>query len=197
MKILIADDSRTVLGVLHTAMEKWGYEVVEAPDGREALRILLGKDAPRLAVLDWVMPGLTGPDVCRRIREFETELPPYLILLTVMGESRDVVAGFAAGADDYLAKPFDSDELRARVHVGFRVLKMQERLHHQVTELQEALDHVQRLEGMLPICSYCKKVRDDHDYWQQVETYMSKRAGVQFTHGICPDCIGKALKPQR
>ena len=197
MKILIADDSRTVLGVLHTAMEKWGYEVVEAPDGREALRILLGKDAPRLAVLDWVMPGLTGPEVCRRIREFETESPPYLILLTVMGESRDVVAGFAAGADDYLAKPFDSDELRARVHVGFRVLKMQERLRHQVTELQEALDNVQRLEGMLPICSYCKKIRDDHDYWQQVETYMSKHAGVQFTHGICPDCIGKALKPQR
>lgn len=197
MKILIADDSRTVLGVLRTAMEKWGYEVVEAPDGREALRILLGKDAPRLAVLDWVMPGLTGPEVCRRIREFETESPPYLILLTVKGESRDVVAGFAAGADDYLAKPFDSDELRARVHVGFRVLKMQERLRHQVTELQEALDNVQRLEGMLPICSYCKKVRDDHDYWQQVETYMSKHAGVQFTHGICPDCIGKALKPQQ
>lgn len=197
MKILIADDSRTVLGVLRTAMEKWGYEVVEAPDGREALRILLGKDAPRLAVLDWVMPGLTGPEVCRRIREFENESPPYLILLTVMGESRDVVAGFAAGADDYLAKPFDSDELRARVHVGFRVLKMQERLRHQVTELQEALDNVQRLEGMLPICSYCKKVRDDHDYWQQVETYMSKHAGVQFTHGICPDCIGKALKPQQ
>ena len=197
MKILIADDSRTVLGVLHTAMEKWGYEVVEAPDGREALRILLGKDAPRLAVLDWVMPGLTGPEVCRRIREFEAESPPYLILLTVMGKSRDVVAGFAAGADDYLAKPFDSDELRARVHVGVRVLKMQERLRHQVTELQEALDNVQRLEGMLPICSYCKKVRDDHDYWQQVETYMSKHAGVQFTHGICPDCIGKALKPQR
>lgn len=197
MKILIADDSRTVLGVLRTAMEKWGYEVVEAPDGREALRILLGKDAPRLAVLDWVMPGLTGPEVCRRIREFENESPPYLILLTVMGESRDVVAGFAAGADDYLAKPFNSDELRARVHVGFRVLKMQERLRHQVTELQEALDNVQRLEGMLPICSYCKKIRDDHDYWQQVETYMSKHAGVQFTHGICPDCIGKALKPQQ
>lgn len=196
MRILVADDSRTIRRLVRSTLAEEGYEVIEATDGWDALRALQSPEAPRLAVLDWVMPSLSGPEVCRNIRAAETQLQPYLLLLTVKHGKKDVVEGFQAGADDFLGKPFDPDELRARIHVGARIIQLRDQLQQQVEELSEALNKVERLEGMLPICSYCKKIRDDQNYWQRVETYLSEHTRVKFTHGICPDCARKALQEQ-
>ena len=107
-----------------------------------------------------------------------------------------MITGLQAGADDYVTKPFDHEELRARVQVGIRIIELQTMLERQVVELQDALTRVRQLSGLLPICSYCKKVRDDGNYWQQVEQYVSTHSNVQFSHGICPDCYAKVVQPQ-
>src|SRR5438105_4818844 len=105
-------------------------------------------------------------------------------------------SGLGAGADDYIVKPFEREELRARVQVGFRMLALQAALADRVRELEEALTRVKQLQGLLPICSYCKKVRDDRNYWQQVETYIEGHSDAQFTHGICPECREKYVEPE-
>jgi YesN/AraC family two-component response regulator len=112
----------------------------------------------------------------------------YLMLLTSLESKGHIVAGLDAGADDYLVKPFDPEELRARINVGVRVLSLQERLADRVKELQEALANVKVLHGLLPICSYCKRIRGDDQYWQQVEGYIAQHSDAQFSHGICPTC---------
>jgi response regulator RpfG family c-di-GMP phosphodiesterase len=112
----------------------------------------------------------------------------YLILVTAREARGDVIAGLDAGADDYVIKPFDADELRARVAVGVRVLSLQEGLAERVAELQAALTNVKQLSGLLPICSYCKRIRGDDQYWQQVEGYIAAHSDAQFSHGICPAC---------
>jgi diguanylate cyclase (GGDEF)-like protein len=128
VKILIADDDVVSRLVLTGVLQKFGHEVVATVDGAEAWEVMQQPDAPRMAVLDWVMPGLSGVEVCRRIRGLQSDQPPYVIILTSMGEKADIVTGFDAGADDYLAKPFDPGELHARVDVGRRMIEMQARL---------------------------------------------------------------------
>ncbi|MGH9750641.1 MAG: response regulator [Candidatus Polarisedimenticolia bacterium] len=196
MRILIAEDDPVSLRVLQATLEKASHEVVAARDGNQALAGLRAGDGPRLAVLDWMMPGLDGTEVCRRVRQDPAVRGAYLILLTARGRKEDVLAGLRAGADDYVTKPFDQEELMARVQVGMRILDLQSALADRVRELEEALASVRVLRGLLPICSYCKKVRDDRNYWQQVETYVSDHTDARFSHGICPDCYEKVVKPQ-
>jgi CheY-like chemotaxis protein len=196
MRILIAEDDAMLRHVLQSALVGWGYEVVVAADSGEAWRELQRADAPPMAVLDWMMPELDGPEVCRRVRELGLPVQPYLVLLTSRGASEDIVSGLEAGADDYIIKPFQREELRARVHVGVRVVELQRHLADRVKALEEALAQVKQLQGMLPICSWCKKIRDDQNYWQQIETYLSERSEAQFTHSICPDCREKYIEPQ-
>jgi len=151
---------------------------------------------PSLAILDWAMPGLDGPEICRRVRESQTGAPLYLILLTAGGEDRDLVTGLNSGADDYVVKPCRRDELQARVAVGRRIIQLQTSLAERVRELESALAQVKQLSGLLPICCYCKKIRDDRNYWQQVDAYISQHTEVQFSHGVCPDCYARIVKPE-
>ncbi|HMC66954.1 MAG TPA: response regulator [Gemmataceae bacterium] len=188
MKVLIADDDLISRRVLEATLSQWAYEVAVARDGREAWNILGGADAPPLAILDWAMPEADGPELCRRARANGQAQPTYLILLIPRREAGDIVAAFAAGADDFLVKPFDRGELQARLQVGRRIVELQRGLADRVRELEAALARVQQLQGLLPICAWCKRIRDDQNYWHQVETYLAKHSEVRFSHGICPDC---------
>ncbi len=172
-------------------MVKWGHEVVVTRDGEEAWQALQLPGAAPLLVLDWLMPKLDGVEVCRKARVNPAFKSTYIVLLTSRGNKEDVVQGLEAGADDYVTKPFDPDELRARVQVGCRMVDLQSALADRVTELEDALSRVNQLHGLLPICCYCKKIRDDQNYWHRVENYITGHADVRFSHGICPDCTDK------
>ncbi len=197
MKILIADDEPVSCYLLEECLAEWGHEVTACTDGPPALQTLRAVDAPRLAILDWHMPGLDGIDVCRELRAAPPTRPPYLILLTVRQDKESIVAGLDAGANDYVTKPFDPAELRARVNVGIRLVEMQQALAERVRELEDALAHIKRLQGILPICSYCKKVRSDQNYWQQVEGYIAEHSEARFSHAICPECLPRVLEEAR
>jgi sigma-B regulation protein RsbU (phosphoserine phosphatase) len=188
MKILIAEDDPVSRRILEATLVKWNYEVSVALDGTQAWELLQREQAPSLAILDIMMPGIDGLEICRRVRQLPTSTPPYLILLTAMSSKDQVVTGIEAGANDYLSKPFHRDELRARVGAGAQMLALQATLAERVKELEQALSQVKQLQGMLPICSYCKKIRNDQNYWQKVEGYISDHTGIEFSHGICPDC---------
>jgi len=188
MHILIAEDDPVTGEILARTLQRWQYNTMLVVDGAQAWDRLRTAIDPMLAILDWMMPGMDGPDVCRRVRQ---ELPlanRYLLLVTAREGRGDMVAGLDAGADDYIIKPFDPEELRARVAVGVRVLGLQQKLGERVAELQVALLNVKKLHGLLPICSYCKRIRGDDQYWQQVEGYIAEHSEAQFSHGICPAC---------
>ena len=196
MKVLIAEDDPVSRRVLEVTLAKWGHDVVITCDGADAWQELKSKDAPKLAILDWMMPGMDGLEVCRKVRETPGFQPTYIILLTAKDQKEDIVAGLQAGADDYVTKPFDREELRARVQVGVRIVELQMSLADRVRELRDALSQIKQLQGLLPICSYCKKIRDDQNYWRQVEDYVTEHSEAQFSHGICPDCYEKFVKPE-
>jgi phosphoserine phosphatase RsbU/P len=193
MKILIAEDDLVSRTVLVRLLTNWGHEVVATVDGRAACELLERDDAPKLAILDWMMPEMDGLDVCRRVRAIERAEPTYLILLTAKDQVGDIVEGLDSGANDYLIKPYDWRELKSRLRVGERMVTLQQDLAARIRELQYAMSKIHELQELVPICSYCKKIRDDGNYWQQVENYVSTRTGVQFSHGICPQCYTKVI----
>ncbi len=195
-EILVADDDPVLRLIATTMLKRAGYAVTPVSDGQQALTLLTADEGPSLALLDWVMPRLDGPEVLRRVRAAQGSRPPYVILVTSRGGADDIVAGLDAGANDYLTKPVDEEELIARVRVGIRVLELQEALADRVRRLEEALGNVRRLQGLLPMCAYCKSIRDDRNYWQQVETYLSERSDVQFSHSYCPSCYEVHVRPQ-
>lgn len=138
MRVLVAEDDPTSRVLLASMLKKWGHEPVCAADGLEAWDVLRQADAPRLVLLDWVMPGLDGPEVCRRLRAVETSDPPFVIMLTGRAEKGDIILGLDAGANDYLSKPYDPDELRARLRVACRMLELQRGLG----EARDTLHHL-------------------------------------------------------
>src|SRR6185503_11029796 len=192
MRVLVADDDPMGAMMLSRSLERWGLDVVVAHDGEEAWRII-DQGGIAMAILDWMMPGADGPELCRRLRKDERHAHMHLILLTARNSREDVVAGLDAGADDYLIKPFNLEELRARVHVGIRVIGLQDRLADRVAELEEALSNVKQLSGLLPICSYCKRIRGDENYWERVESYITEHTDAKFSHGICPQCYDTVM----
>jgi sigma-B regulation protein RsbU (phosphoserine phosphatase) len=196
MRILIADDDDVSRLELEALLTRHGHEVVAVADGSDAWNVLEGKDPPRLVVLDWLMENMDGVEVCRRARANPALRDLYLILLTSRGDQEHIVAGLEAGANDYVTKPFDRDELLARVRVGAQVLGLQAELAARVLELEDALARVKQLQGLLPICSYCKSIRDDKNYWHQVEAYFRTHSEAEFSHGICPSCWEKVVVPQ-
>jgi|Deesub1362B_J571_1020462.scaffolds.fasta_scaffold05276_2 DNA-binding response OmpR family regulator len=196
MKVLIADDDKISRKLVEGLIQKWGYEAIPAAEGNQAWEAIAGDEDLHLGIIDWIMPGMDGIEICRRVRKEIQEKPFYIILLTSKDRKEDVIRGLNAGADDYVSKPFEGEELRARLRVGVRVVQLQLELQRRVQELEEALSRVRKLEGLLPICSYCKRVRKDEDYWEQVELYVAEHSNARFTHSICPDCYKKIMKEE-
>ena len=194
--ILIADDREPNRKLLRSMLEPGNYSLIEAPDGQAALLALQTITTPVVALLDWEMPGMEGIDVCRQARLRPDPPPMFLLLLTVRDHPRDIVSGLRAGANDYVTKPFMVDELLARVKIGLQMVELQQSLADRVAELLQALAQVRQLSGILPICSYCKKIRDDHDFWQRVEEYITDHSEAKFTHGICPECYSAHVTPE-
>lgn len=194
MKVVLAEDEPGSRRVLERSLRAWGYTPDVYDDGAEVWEAIQALRAPGLVILDWMMPRLNGVDVCRRIRGMSPPSIAYIIMLTAKNGAEDLLEGFQAGADDYVQKPFSLEELRARIRVGERILSLQQRLNRRVEELEAALSKVDQLEQLLPICSYCKKIRVDHDYWEQLERYFCERSNVRFSHGICPACFQEQIE---
>jgi CheY-like chemotaxis protein len=193
---LIAEDDLVSRRALEVTLGKWGHEVHAVVDGAAAWDALQCDNAPKMAIIDWMMPKMDGVEVCRRVRAEPRSEATYIILLTAKGTREDLIAGLDGGADDYLIKPFNRQELKARVQVGIRVVNLQTRLAERVKELEVALSRVKQLQGLLPICSYCKKIRNDGNYWQQIDAYFADHSDAQFSHGICPACYEAVVQPQ-
>lgn len=182
VKILTVEDDPVARTVLRQALKKLGHEVVEAHDGESAWE-LLQQEPVRVVVSDWMMPRSDGLELCRRVRGRTGTEYLYFILLTSRDASQDnQTAAADAGVDDFLTKPLDLPELWMRLRVAERILRY--------------TTQVRQLEEMLPICSYCKKIRDDQNYWQQLEGYISERTGSDFSHSICPDCYQRVVVPE-
>jgi DNA-binding response OmpR family regulator len=182
MKVLVVEDDNVSRTILRHSLERLGHEVIEAADGE------LGWDAwvrekPRVVVSDWQMPGLDGLSLCRRLRAQANQDYLYFILLTGKGDAvqnrRDAAE---AGVDDFMTKPVNMSALWMRLRVAERILKYTTQLH--------------RLEEMMPMCSYCKKIRDDRNYWQQIESYINERTGTEISHSVCPDCYKSVVIPE-
>lgn len=179
MKILIADDDFVSVRVLQLALEKEGHEVVAARSGEDAWTLF--DAAPvRVIVSDWMMPGMDGLDLCRRVRERPKTDYTYFILLTAINTGRENLRiAMNAGVDDFLSKPLDREVITMRLRVADRIL--------------EYARQIRLLKDLLPICMYCKRIRDDGNYWQQVESYLHSHTGSNFSHGVCPDCFTREI----
>ncbi|MDA1272516.1 MAG: response regulator [Verrucomicrobia bacterium] len=178
MKILIAEDDPIGQKIARVTIEKLGHEVVTANDGQEAWNLLL-QHTVHVIVSDWMMPNLDGLDLCTRVRARPGRHYVYFILLTARTGKADYFKAMETGVDDFLAKPLIREELLIRLRVAERILKF--------------MGQVRDLKRLLPICSYCKKIRDDKDYWHGIENYIHAQTGADFSHGICPDCRDKVM----
>jgi CheY-like chemotaxis protein len=186
--ILIVDDVPKNLEVIGNILSTERYQLSFAVDGEKAWAIL-GRITPDLILLDIMMPGLDGYTLCRRIKALEDKKDIPVIFITARSSPEDLVKGFALGGVDYITKPFRAAELSARVRTHVALYRAQKKNRRLIGELRAALAEVKQLANLLPICSVCKKIRDDAGYWKQVEEYISAHFDVRFSHGICPDCI--------
>jgi sigma-B regulation protein RsbU (phosphoserine phosphatase) len=181
MKILAVDDDRVARTILTALLKKMGHEVIEAEDGQEGWDLMNTLEFGVL-IVDWEMPIMDGLELTRKVREIEREKYIYILMLTARMGKQNFIDGINAGADDFASKPVSPPELEARLRVAERILGLQA--------------DVRKLEGLLPICSYCKKIRGQNDIWQQIESYLAQRSDAEFSHGICPDCYESKVVPQ-
>ena len=186
--VLIVDDVPKNIQVLGHVLDKHGYLIAAATDGRQALAMMADIN-PDLILMDIMMPEMDGFEACRRLKANPDTRPIPVILLTAKTATEDIVQGFALGAVDYITKPFSAQELIARVKTHIELKRARDTQQALITQLQDALKQVKQLSGLLPICSHCKKIRDDQGYWQQVEEYIRRHSEVRFSHGICPECV--------
>jgi len=191
VRLLIADDDANTINLLRKYLTQWNYDVVTAANGLAALDIINGENPPEIIILDWLMPGLDGIEVIKKVRQIQNSNPPYIILFTVRDEKGAIIEGLDAGANDYVTKPFDKDEFRARIRVGERFIQLQNALEERIRELQDAITQIHTLRGIIPICSFCHKIRNDQKSWERMETYIGEHSEAEFSHGICPECAKK------
>jgi CheY-like chemotaxis protein len=186
--ILVVDDIPKNLEVIGNILSLEDYQISIAGDGQRAWNIIQ-RISPDLILLDIMMPNIDGYTLCRRIKTLEDKKDIPVIFITAKTETEDLVKGFESGAVDYITKPFNAAELSARVRTHIALYRAKKRNEFLIEELQTALAQVKKLSGLLPICSCCKKIRDDAGYWSQVEAYISAHMDVRFSHGICPSCV--------
>lgn len=180
--ILIVDDNPQNLQLLGKHLNNSGYALSFAMSGVEALSFLRdAKQLPMLILLDIMMPEMDGIEVCRELKKDDRLKHIPIIFLSAKSELEDIIKGFNAGGVDYITKPFFAQELLARIKTHI--------------ELKKAYAEITTLRGILPICANCHKIRDDQGFWQQVEQYIQQHIDVQFSHGICPECM-KELYPE-
>lgn len=192
MKILIAEDEFTTRMMVQVCLENWGYGVESVTNGVEAYSRLQRPEAPRIAILDWEMPELNGVEVCRRIKEVNTDDPPYIILLTARDSNTDIVRGFDSGADDYMTKPFNDNELRARVRVAERLVRTRSSLATSLGELTEVLNQLEMFESGIEICGNCRSIFSPFtEHWQSVDGLVSDGTDSRFIVNNCPLCEKK------
>ena len=181
MNVLVAEDDAVTRQLLVALLAAAGHKATAVENGRDAWDAwLLAK--PRVVISDWQMPEVDGLELCRRLRARRGEHYTYFVLLTARSGKESYLTAMEAGIDDFITKPVDPDELKARLTVAERILGLREELH--------------ALEGLLPICSYCKRIRNDRDQWTSLEGYIEKRSKAEFSHGICPDCYVRYVEPQ-
>jgi sigma-B regulation protein RsbU (phosphoserine phosphatase) len=190
MKILIAEDEKTSRMILEKILNKAGHDVIAVEDGLKALASIQ-KDVPDMLITDWMMPDLDGLELCHQVRDLKLSSYVYIILWTALAQKENIIKGLDVGADDYITKPFDKTELLARVKAGERIIQLEKTLRQKNKELRDALAQVKQLKGLLPICMFCKKIRNDENYWQQIEDYVARHSEADFSHGICPECLEK------
>jgi DNA-binding response OmpR family regulator len=181
MRILVAEDDEMSLNILTAQLRRLGHEVRGAKDGSEALSAF-GSCDPEVLITDWMMPNTNGPSLCREVRKMRRESYVYIIILTSLDRKVGFLEGMDAGADDFVSKPCDTGQLNVRLRVAERILGLQ--------------TTVAQLEGLLPICPRCHRIRTAEGTWQPVESYISKKTDSQFSHGICPDCYTTRMKPE-
>jgi DNA-binding response OmpR family regulator len=181
MKVLIADDEPVSRLRVRRFLLKLGHDVVEASDGWQAWEEFQRQPLP-LLIVDWMMPKIDGLELCRMVRMERRAKYTYIMMLTALGGKGSYLEGIGAGADDFITKPFDADELQARLGVAERILSLQA--------------EIRQLQGLLRICSYCKRIHDEENGWVQIERYVARRTEASFTHGICPDCYTGHVQPE-
>lgn len=179
--VLVVEDDPVSRAQFSALARAAGYQVNVAVNGREAWELFQIARIP-IVISDWYMPELDGPELCRRIRARPREPYVYFILVTAHGGKRQYLAGMEAGADDFIAKPVDPDELRARLTVAERILGLRHELR--------------QLETLLPICSYCKRIRNERNEWETLDSYLERRFETQLSHGICEECYARYVQPQ-
>jgi sigma-B regulation protein RsbU (phosphoserine phosphatase) len=180
MKILLAEDEALSRETLRAVMAAAGHEVIPVATGREAWERWFTM-RHRVIVADWLMPEMDGLELCRRIRSQAPGPYTYFILETIRSGRGNFLEAMKAGVDDFIAKPIDPEELIARLNAAERILGLRAELF--------------ALEGLLPMCSYCRRLRDDAGTWTPLEQYVESRSTAQFTHGVCPECYDKHLRP--
>jgi PleD family two-component response regulator len=184
--LLVADDTPTNLELVNEVLGE-DYEILIANNGQEAVDMALS-ELPNLILMDVMMPVMDGFEACRRLKAEESTCDIPILFLTALSDSEALLRGFEAGGVDYVGKPFNPEELKARVatHIALKLALDRERTLRM--ELQEAQANIKQLTGLLPICATCKKMRDENGQWSPMEVYISARSEVGFTHGICPEC---------
>jgi len=181
MKILIVEDDPIAGAVLEASLRQFGHQVDHRGDGLAGWQRFQAGPY-RIVISDWLMPGLDGLELCRRIRAGGGDYTYFILLSNLTNSGNNLDQAMAAGVDDFLPKPVNEAELKARLHVASRILNY-------ATE-------VRQLQEIIPICGYCRKLRDDQNYWSQVEEYFKTHAGASFSHGVCPDCYDRVVVPQ-